>query len=79
MPSSSFSPDRKKLELPKNMKLLINNNEGVFACVADSPAEIRITADGYSDEKIWIEPADYISSVSSKLFQDVKLKKLNAP
>jgi len=76
MPASSFSPDN-KLELPKNMNLLINNNEGVFACVADSPVAIQITAEGYSDEKIWIEPANYLSSVSSKQFQEVKLKKVN--
>jgi len=76
-PTSSFRPDLNPSSLPKNMTLLINDNEGVFACVSDRPVEIILKADGYAEKRITIEPADYHTSVSSKEFQDVKLTKLH--
>jgi len=77
-PTSSFAPDSNPSALPKNMKLFINNNEGVFACVSDGPVEIILKANGYTEKRIVIQPANYLTSVSSKEFQEVKLSKVNA-
>ena len=77
-PASSFRPDLNPNALPKNMTLYVKDNEGVFACVSDTPAEIIIKADGYAESRITIRPADYLTSVSLKIPQDVRLKKLSS-